>query len=140
MFSSKPKRFLKNHLILSNSKKIYTKPVPQDTFFILSSVQVFITAGCLHTCLKLLKKLFRTRGKIYLEIYPDFSATTKPKEIRMGKGKGLPEIRGTFLLPGQPLFKVVCFSSHDSFFILHQLVPVLKKIISGVFIRKFNYF
>jgi len=47
-----------------------------------------ISAQQLEALRKSLNKLLKNRGKIWLKIFPNIPATSKPIEVRMGKGKG----------------------------------------------------
>ena len=45
-------------------------------------------------------------GKIFIKIFPDKSLTKKPAEVRMGKGKGSPDIWVAVVKPGRVLFEI----------------------------------
>jgi len=45
-------------------------------------------------------------GKIYIRIFPDKSATKKPAETRMGKGKGAPDHWVCVVKRGKILFEI----------------------------------
>ena len=45
-------------------------------------------------------------GKIWIRIFPDKPITKKPAEVRMGKGKGAPEIWVAVVKPGRILFEL----------------------------------
>ena len=45
-------------------------------------------------------------GKVWIRIFPDHSYTSKPLEVRMGKGKGAPELWVCRVKPGRVLFEV----------------------------------
>ena len=45
-------------------------------------------------------------GDIWIKIFPDKSLTSKPAEVRMGKGKGSPDKWVAVIKPGRVLFEV----------------------------------
>jgi large subunit ribosomal protein L16 len=69
-----------------------------------------------HDPLKAIIRLFKWFSKICkledehifyrLHIFPDFVLTSKPKEVRMGKGKGAPSSKVCFVKKGQIIFQL----------------------------------
>lgn len=51
-------------------------------------------------------RFMRREGKVWIRIYPDKPYTSKPLEVRMGKGKGDPEGWVATVRPGRILFEV----------------------------------
>ncbi|MBA4158096.1 MAG: 50S ribosomal protein L16 [Gemmatimonadetes bacterium] len=45
-------------------------------------------------------------GKVWIRIFPDKSITKKPLEVRMGKGKGNPEMWVAVVKPGRIMFEL----------------------------------
>jgi large subunit ribosomal protein L16 len=45
-------------------------------------------------------------GKLWLRVFPDRPITKKPAEVRMGSGKGAPELWIANILPGRILFEI----------------------------------
>ena len=45
-------------------------------------------------------------GRVWVRIFPDVPVTTKPAEVRMGKGKGNPEYWICRVHPGRVIFEV----------------------------------
>jgi large subunit ribosomal protein L16 len=45
-------------------------------------------------------------GKVWIKVFPDKPATKKPAEVRMGSGKGNPELWVAVVLPGRVLFEL----------------------------------
>ena len=48
----------------------------------------------------------RRQGKVWIRVFPDLSYTSKPAEVRMGKGKGSPEGWCMIIKPGRILFEM----------------------------------
>lgn len=45
-------------------------------------------------------------GKIWIRVFPDKPITKKPAEVRMGKGKGAPEMWVAVVKPGRIMFEM----------------------------------
>lgn len=45
-------------------------------------------------------------GKVFIRVFPDKSLSSKPAEVRMGKGKGSPDRWVAVIKPGRILFEV----------------------------------
>lgn len=46
-------------------------------------------------------------GRIWIRVFPDKPISTKPAEVRMGKGKGNPEFYVAEIQPGKVLYEIV---------------------------------
>ena len=53
-------------------------------------------------------------GKVWIRIFPDKPLTKKPIEVRMGKGKGNPEIWVAVIKPGRVMFELEGVSESDA--------------------------
>jgi large subunit ribosomal protein L16 len=45
-------------------------------------------------------------GRVWIRIFPDVPVSKKPTEVRMGKGKGSPELWAVRVAPGRIMFEV----------------------------------
>src|SRR3954464_567348 len=45
-------------------------------------------------------------GRVWIRVFPDVPVSKKPAEVRMGSGKGAPELWVTRVKPGRILFEV----------------------------------
>jgi large subunit ribosomal protein L16 len=45
-------------------------------------------------------------GKVWIRVFPDIPVSSKPIEVRMGKGKGSPDYWATKVKPGRILFEI----------------------------------
>src|SRR5262249_3450370 len=45
-------------------------------------------------------------GRVWIRIFPDVPVSKKPIEVRMGKGKGAPEVWVCRIKPGRVLFEI----------------------------------
>ena len=48
----------------------------------------------------------RRAGRVWIRIFPDVPVSSKPAEVRMGKGKGAPELWVCRVKPGRIMFEI----------------------------------
>ena len=53
-----------------------------------------------------LTRFMKRAGRVWIRIFPDVPVSKKPIEVRMGKGKGTPELWVVRVKPGRILFEV----------------------------------
>ena len=71
-------------------------------------------------------------GKLWLRIFPDRPITKKPAEVRMGSGKGSPELWVATIKPGRVLFEingVTREQAEEAFRLAKHKLPVKTKMI-----------
>lgn len=66
-----------------------------------------ITSSQIEAVRKNIKRKIKKSGKIWINIFPDLPITSKPSEIRMGKGKGNIDHWAAKIAPGKILFEVL---------------------------------
>ncbi|MFK7923497.1 MAG: 50S ribosomal protein L16 [Bacteroidia bacterium] len=66
----------------------------------------FITARQLEACRITISRAMKREGNMWTRIFPYKSITKKPAEVRMGKGKGNPELWAAPVKPGHLLFEL----------------------------------
>ncbi|WP_343189895.1 50S ribosomal protein L16 [Buchnera aphidicola] len=65
-----------------------------------------ITARQIESARKVISRLIKKDGKMWIRIFPDKPITKKPLEVRMGKGKGNVEYWVCLVKPGRVLYEV----------------------------------
>ena len=65
-----------------------------------------ITARQIEAARRALTRHIRRVGKVWIRIFPDVPVSTKPAEVRMGKGKGTPEYWVARVKPGRIMFEL----------------------------------
>lgn len=55
---------------------------------------------------KVLTRVIKKIGKLFIRVFPDKVLTKKPAEVRMGNGKGSPEHWVVLVKPGMILFEI----------------------------------
>ena len=65
-----------------------------------------ITARQIEAARRALTRFMKRAGRVWIRVYPDVPVSKKPIEVRMGKGKGTPEVWVCRVKPGRILFEV----------------------------------
>ena len=65
-----------------------------------------LTARQIEAARRALTRHMKRAGRVWIRIYPDVPVSKKPLEVRMGSGKGAPELWVARVKPGRILFEV----------------------------------
>ena len=65
-----------------------------------------ITARQIESARRAITRHMRRSGRIWIRIFPDVPVSSKPTEVRMGKGKGSPEYWMCRIKPGRVMFEI----------------------------------
>lgn len=80
-----------------------------------------------------LTRNMKREGKVWIRVFPDKPITTKPAEVRMGKGKGALDHYVCEVQPGRVLFEVEGVSeelAHESLRKAAQKLPIICKTVT----------
>lgn len=66
----------------------------------------WVTARQIEAARIALTRTVKRGGKIWIRVFPDKPITKKPAEVRMGKGKGAPEMWVAVVKPGRVMFEL----------------------------------
>ena len=66
----------------------------------------WMTARELEAARIALTRHIKRGGRVWIRVFPDVPVSKKPIEVRMGKGKGTPELWVVRVKPGRILFEV----------------------------------
>ena len=75
-------------------------------FGIKSMEQHFITSRQIEAARQAISRHLKREGKVWIRIFPDKPITTKPNEVRMGKGKGELDHWVAIVKPGTIMFEI----------------------------------
>ncbi|MEM6396419.1 MAG: 50S ribosomal protein L16 [Bacteroidota bacterium] len=78
-------------------------------------------------------RYMKREGKVWIRIFPDKPITSKPLEVRMGKGKGALDYWVANVQPGRIMFEIDGVSkevAEESLRLAAQKLPVLTKIVT----------
>ena len=65
-----------------------------------------ITARQIEAARRAITRAMKRAGRVWIRIFPDVPVTKKPAEVRMGSGKGAPELWVARVKPGRILFEL----------------------------------
>ena len=65
-----------------------------------------ITARQIEAARRAITRHMKRQGRLWIRIFPDVPVSSKPAEVRMGKGKGSPEYWAARVKPGRILFEL----------------------------------
>jgi large subunit ribosomal protein L16 len=66
----------------------------------------FMTARQIEAARVAMTRHAKRGGRVWIRIFPDKPLTKKPAEVRMGKGKGSPELWVAVIKPGRVLYEM----------------------------------
>lgn len=75
------------------------------SFGIKSLEESWITGRQIEAARQAVTRHMKREGQIWIRIFPDKPITKKPAEVRMGKGKGAPEMFVARVSPGRIMFE-----------------------------------
>lgn len=77
-------------------------------------------------------RFMKREGQVWIRIFPDRPVTSKPAEVRMGKGKGAPEYWMAAVKPGRILFEaegVPLAVAKEALRLAAQKLPIVTKFV-----------
>jgi len=92
-----------------------------------------ITARQIEAARRAITRHMKRAGKVWIRVFPDVPVSSKPAEVRMGKGKGSPEYWMARVKPGRIMFEVDGVSpdvARQAFELASAKLPLPTKFIS----------
>jgi large subunit ribosomal protein L16 len=65
-----------------------------------------VTARQIEAARRALTRHMKRAGRVWIRVFPDVPVSKKPLEVRMGSGKGAPELWVVRVKPGRILFEI----------------------------------
>ena len=65
-----------------------------------------LTARQIEAARRALTRHMKRAGQVWIRVYPDVPVSKKPLEVRMGSGKGTPELWVARVKPGRVIFEI----------------------------------
>jgi len=94
-----------------------------------------VTARQIEAARRAMTRHMKRAGKVWIRIFPDVPVSTKPAEVRMGKGKGSPEFCMVRIKPGRVMFEIDGVPgdvAKRAFELASAKLPVDAKVVSRV--------
>jgi large subunit ribosomal protein L16 len=76
------------------------------SFAIKSMEECWMTARQIEAARIAVTRYMKREGQVWIRVFPDKPVTKKPAEVRMGKGKGAPELWVAIVKPGKIIFEI----------------------------------
>ncbi len=94
-----------------------------------------ITARQIEAARRAITRHIKRQGKIWIRIFPDVPVTSKPLEVRQGKGKGSPEYWAARVKPGRIMFEldgVPLEVAREAFDLAAMKLPIKTKFVRRI--------
>ena len=65
-----------------------------------------LTARQIEAARRALTRHMKRAGRVWIRVFPDVPVSKKPAEVRMGSGKGTPELWVARVKPGRVIFEI----------------------------------
>ena len=65
-----------------------------------------VTAREIEAARRAITRHMKRAGRVWIRVFPDVPVSKKPTEVRMGKGKGTPELWVVRVKPGRIMFEI----------------------------------
>ena len=91
-----------------------------------------ITARQIEAARRAITRHLRRSGRLWIRVFPDVPVSSKPAEVRMGKGKGTPEFWVARVAPGRIMFELDGVSwdlAQEAFKLAAAKLPIETKIV-----------
>ena len=102
------------------------------SFGIKALEETWITARQIEAARIAVTRYMKRQGQVWIRIFPDKPVTSKPAEVRMGKGKGAPEYWAAVVRPGRILFECDGVSkevAQEALRLAAQKLPIKTKFV-----------
>ena len=102
------------------------------SFGIKALEETWITSRQIEAARIAVTRYMKRQGQVWIRIFPDKPVTSKPAEVRMGKGKGAPDYWAAVVRPGRILFECEGVSkeiAQEALRLAAQKLPIKTKFI-----------
>ena len=92
-----------------------------------------VTARQIEAARRAINRYVRRGGKIWIRVFPDYPVTSKPLEVRQGKGKGNVDHWAARVQPGRVLYEIEGVSeevAREAFRLAAAKLPVKTRFVS----------
>jgi len=108
MINPLPRKFKKvNKKLIRQTYENKSNKLKFGTHGIQALAKGFLTVQQVEAVRRTITSKLKRKVKVWIRAYPDYPRTAKPKEVRMGRGKGAVDHWVCFVKPGKILFEVV---------------------------------
>ena len=106
MLQPKKTKFRKAHKGRIHGKSTSCNTLDFGAFGLKATEPDRLTARQIEAARRALARGMKRAGRIWIRVFPDVPVSKKPAEVRMGSGKGTPELWVARVKPGRVLFEI----------------------------------
>lgn len=102
------------------------------SFGIKALEECWMTARQIEAARIAVTRHMKREGQVWIRVFPDKPVTKKPAEVRMGKGKGAPELWVATVKPGKMIFEIDGVSTEtaqEALRLAAQKLPIKTKFV-----------
>ena len=102
------------------------------SFAIKALEECWMTARQIEAARIAVTRYMKREGQVWIRVFPDKPVTKKPAEVRMGKGKGAPELWVAIVKPGKIIFEIDGVSTDiakEALRLAAQKLPIKTKFV-----------
>lgn len=95
-----------------------------------------ITSRQIEAARRAINRHLKRSGRVWIRIFPDVPVSSKPAEVRMGKGKGAPEFWAARVKPGRIMFEIEGVTENlarEAFTLAAAKLPIQTKFVTRTF-------
>src|SRR6185436_4796227 len=92
-----------------------------------------LTARQIEAARRAITRAMKRQGRVWIRVFPDVPVSKKPAEVRMGSGKGAPEVWAARVKPGRILFEVdgvTQATAREALGLAAAKLPILTKFVT----------
>ena len=106
MLEPKKVKFRKAHRGSRRGMAMRGNHVAFGSYGLKAVESAWITARQIEASRIVISRVVRKGGRMWIRIFPDLPVTSKPTEVRMGKGKGSVDFWSAKVKPGRVMFEI----------------------------------
>ena len=106
MLSPKRTKFRKAHKGRIHGKAKGGMNLDFGAFGLKAQEPARITARQIEAARRAITRHMKRAGRVWIRVFPDVPVSSKPTEVRMGKGKGSPDFWAAKVKPGRIMFEI----------------------------------
>lgn len=92
-----------------------------------------VTARQIEACRRAITRHIKRQGRMWIRVFPDLPVSKKPAEVRMGSGKGSPELWVCRVKPGRIMFELDGIPANlakEAFLLGAAKLPIRTKVVT----------
>jgi large subunit ribosomal protein L16 len=106
MLSPKRTKYRKQHKGRIHGKAKGATELNFGAYGLKAAAPERITARQIEAARRAMTRYMRRTGRVWIRLFPDVPVSSKPAEVRMGGGKGAPELWVCRVKPGRIMFEI----------------------------------